>query len=159
MVTDDQFKTIMREYATTVTVVTSRLEDRMAGLTVSSFCSVSLTPPLVLVCVEKDARTNDLLSQGADFTVNLLRDDQQDVSQRFAEPGLSMEDRLESVSYSLPERGGPILTESLAWMNCEQYETCDGGDHIVYVGKVLGGQPEAEGSPLLYYDGDYGRFD
>jgi flavin reductase (DIM6/NTAB) family NADH-FMN oxidoreductase RutF len=159
MVSEEQFKSLLGEYATTVTVVTTQIEDRKAGLTVSSFCSVSLTPPLVLICVEKEARTNKLLVEGADFTVNILRDDQTEVSQRFAEPGLAIEDQLRNLNYSLPERGGPILTESLAWMTCEQYETTDGGDHVIYVGEVLEGQPETEGNPLLYYQGDYGSFE
>jgi len=158
MVSKDSFKEILGEYATSVTVVTTRIEDRMAGLTVSSFCSVSLTPPLVLVCIEKNARSNNLLAEGADFTVNILRSDQTDVSQRFAEPGLSMEDRLENLQYSLPDRGGPILTDSLAWITCEQYETTDGGDHVIYVGKVLNGDTATEGEPLLYHNGEYGSF-
>lgn len=159
MVTEDGFKDILGEYATTVTVVTARHDDSLAGLTVSSFCSVSLSPPLVLVCVEKDARTDQLLRQGTNFTVNILRDDQEEISQKFAEPGVTMENRLENVSYSLPDVGGPILTESLAWMVCEQYETCDGGDHTIYVGEVINGQPETDGNPLLYYAGNYGSFE
>jgi flavin reductase (DIM6/NTAB) family NADH-FMN oxidoreductase RutF len=159
MVSEELFKSILSCYATSVTVVTVHHDDKFAGLTVSSFCSVSLSPPLVLISIENEARTNTLLKDGADFTVNLLNQDQETVSQQFAEPGLSIDDRLENISYSLPSRGGPILTESLAWLICEQYETCDGGDHTIYVGEIIEGQKEAPGDPLLYYQGEYGSFE
>lgn len=153
------FKEIMSQYATSVTVVTTRNDDDIAGLTVSSFCSVSLDPPLILVCIETDARSNEILQQQNHFTVNILQDNQEEVSQRFAEPGLDIDKRLQNINYSLPDKSGPILTDSLAWMICRQYDTHPAGDHRIYVGEVIEGQPENEGNPLLYYDGEYGSFE
>ncbi len=158
MISEDEYKELLGEYATTVTVVTTRVEDRMAGLTVSSFCSVSISPPLVLTCVEREAQTDELLQEGADFTVNVLREGQEEMSRKFAQSGFSIEDGLPDDAFSVPERGGPILVNSGAWMICRQYETCDGGDHIIYIGEVIDGKREGGAKPLLYYDAEYGSF-
>lgn len=157
-VSEENFKELMSNFASGVTVVTVEHEETLTGLTVSSFASVSLDPPLVLVCIENDARTNKLLKNDIGFTVNILSEKQTELSKRFARPGLSMEERLEGISYGRVDTGGPVLTDCLAWLECEPYDKTVAGDHTIYVGKVIDGDVLEEGSPLLYHQGEYGQY-
>lgn len=155
---EDQFKHCVSNFATGVTVVTLEWEGSYLGLTVSSFCSVSLDPPLVSICVETDARTHPPLANGAGFTVNFLTEDQEDVSQRFAKPGLSMEKRFEDTNYTPHEIGGPVLDGGLGWIACESHDQFPGGDHSVFLGRVMEGENYSDEPPLLYFKGEYGEY-
>lgn len=154
----DDFKHCVSNFATGVTVVTLESEDAYLGLTVSSFCSVSLDPPLVSICVETDARTHPPLTDGAGFTVNFLTEDQQAVSKRFAKPGLSMEKRFQNTDFTTNDIGGPVIEGSLGWIACEGYDQFPGGDHSIFLGKVMEGKNHTDKPPLLYFKGDYGEY-
>jgi len=153
---EDRFKSILSQLASGVTVVTVQEEDVIHGLTVNSFSSVSLDPQLLLICIEEETRTNGFLERGTGFTVNILSRDQQDLSRKFARPGLSMEERLRTVSVTEHDVGGPHFAGSLAWINCEQEDAFPAGDHIIYVGRVVDGKPlNRDAEPLLYLRGEY----
>lgn len=153
------FLNAMGKFASGVTVITSENEGSVCGLTANSFTSVSVEPPLVLFCADLDSRTCMQLSRHeTGFTVNILGEDQQQLSNKFANPELTIEERLEGEAYRSTDAGGPIFEESLVWLECELQEQFEGGDHIIYLGKVLRGNVNEGMKPLLYYEGQYGTF-
>ncbi len=152
----EQFTDLLSKFATGVTVVTVQEGNAIHGLTVNAFSSVSLEPPLVLICIERDTRTKEYLERGIGFTISILSETQEDLSRKFARPGMDMAERLRNESYTTHEQGGPHFDDSLAWMNCEQENQVNAGDHTIYIGRVIGGNTENPGDkPLLYFDGEY----
>lgn len=148
-----EFRRLLGHFATGVTIITLvRPDGRPAGMTASSLASVSLEPPLVSVCVGSDAEIHPLMAGAERWTVNILADDQEALSRRFAEPDV---DRFAGVGYETTARGLVLLTGALAYLECEPYAQHPAGDHTLFLGRVVGGDTNA-GSPLLYYRGGYG---
>ena len=142
-------------FATGVTVVTCLTEKGTpTGLTVNSFTSVSLDPPLLLVCLAKPAASAAALIAAPCFAVNVLQTGQQPASIRFATRD---EDRFGTTPWSCGEAGAPILAESLGVFECERYAVYDGGDHHILVGEVVKASFDASLDPLLYFRGSYRR--
>jgi flavin reductase (DIM6/NTAB) family NADH-FMN oxidoreductase RutF len=142
-------------FATGVTVVTCLTEaGTPAGLTVNSFTSVSLDPPLLLVCLAKRAASADPLTAAPFFAINVLQTGQQPASIRFATRD---EDRFGTTQWSCGEAGAPILEDSLCVFECERYAVYDGGDHHILVGQVVKASFDADLDPLLYFRGRYRR--
>ena len=142
-------------FATGVTVVTCLDEDeRPAGLTVNSFTSVSLDPPLLLVCVHKLATSAHALTTASHFAINVLQKEQQPASIRFS---TRQKDRFGTTPWSTGEAGAPILKDSLGVFECESYAVYDGGDHHILVGHVMKASFDASLDPLLYFRGRYRR--
>ena len=147
------FRQLMGHFATGVTVVTAAApKGKLSGMTVNSFSSVSLDPPLVSICIDRGADMHTTLSDAAGFVVNILRSDQETISRRFAE---SSPDRFSGVGYRLSAGGHPIIEGVLAHIECIAYKSIDAGDHSVFLGSVVGGA-SGEGLPLLFYRGGYG---
>lgn len=143
----------MGRFATGVTVLTvSGPEGRPLGMTASSLASVSLTPPLVSVCIDHDAELHDTILASAVFVVNILESRQEALSRRFAD---RHEDRFEGVGYHRSPEGLVLLDGALAHIECEHYANYPGGDHTIIIGRVIGGST-GDGRPLLYYRGGYG---
>lgn len=128
---------------------------RPCGLTASAVASVSLEPPLVLVCVDRGADSHDCIRESGYFSLNILAADQERVSRRFA--SWDLEEKFAGVDFWKGESGAPILAESLAWLDCKLWASYPGGDHTIFVGEVLAGDA-VDSAPLLYYRGGYGRF-
>jgi len=142
-------------FATGVTVITCLQGDGTpAGLTVNSFTSVSLEPPLLLVCLHKMAASAPALTAAECFAINVLQTGQQPASIRFS---TRAEDRFGSTPWACGEAGAPILEESLCVFECERYAVYDGGDHDILVGKVVKATFDAALDPLLYFRGRYRR--
>ena len=141
-------------FATGVTVVTCLHEGNPAGLTVNSFTSVSLDPPLLLVCLHKEAASAAALVSAPNFAINVLQTGQQPASIRFS---TRQEDRFGETPWSRGEAGAPILAESLGVFECERYAVYDGGDHHILVGQVVKARFDAGLDPLLYFRGRYRR--
>ena len=142
-------------FATGVTVVTCLGEDgEPAGLTVNSFTSVSLDPPLLLVNLAKKAASAAALIAASHFAVNVLQTGQQPASIRFSTRD---EDRFGATPWECGEAGAPILAESLGVFECEQYAVHDGGDHHILIGQVVKASFDASLDPLLYFRGKYRR--
>jgi flavin reductase (DIM6/NTAB) family NADH-FMN oxidoreductase RutF/pimeloyl-ACP methyl ester carboxylesterase len=142
-------------FATGVTVVTATTaEGTPIGLTANSFTSVSIDPPLLLVCIAKNAGSAAILASAAHFAVNVLQIGQQPASARFAGKG---EDRFASTPWERSECGAPVLSGSLSAFECERYAMHDGGDHIILVGRVVRATFEPRRDPLLYFRGKYRR--
>ena len=142
-------------FATGVTVVTALdAEQKPAGITVNSFTSVSLDPPLLLVCLHKQAAASTTLTEAPCFAVNVLQREQQPASITFS---TRVEDRFGSMAWSCGEAGAPILEESLCVFECERFAVHDGGDHHILVGRVVKASFDAGLDPLLFFRGSYRR--
>ena len=148
-----RFRRIMGHYPTGVTIVTAVGRDGTpVGLTANSVTSVSLDPPLVLVCVsEKSSSLGAILANGA-FAVNILGAGAAATAVRFAEGRRT--DRFDDVAFTVKEGGGPVLEGAVAWMTCGLYRTFEAGDHVILVGKVNDGEA-AGGDPLVFVRGRY----
>jgi flavin reductase (DIM6/NTAB) family NADH-FMN oxidoreductase RutF/pimeloyl-ACP methyl ester carboxylesterase len=142
-------------FATGVTVVTAMGSDgRPIGLTANSFTSVSLDPPLLLVCVARSAGSRAVMENSEHFGVNVLHIGQQPVSNLFAS---RVEDRFAEVEWAKGEHDVPILLNSLAAIECVRHAVFDGGDHVILVGRVERARFEVRRDPLLYFSGKYRR--
>lgn len=149
-----EFRRVMGMFATGVTVVTTLTqEDRPHGLTANAFMSVSLHPPLVLVSIDKKTETHSYLGIAGCFCVNVLRETHKELSDKFASKS---PDKFEGVAYRREATGSPVLEDSLAWIDCEVAQTYEGGDHTLFLGKVVA-LGRSEGSPLLFFEGKYYR--
>ena len=142
-------------FATGVTVVTCLGPDDVpAGLTVNSFTSVSLDPPLLLVCLAKPAASSSALIEASHFAVNVLQTGQQPASIRFS---TRVEDRFGTTPWECGEAGAPILAESLGVFECARHAVHAGGDHHILIGQVVKASFDGRLDPLLYFRGRYRR--
>jgi len=142
-------------FATGVTVVTCLTPGgEPAGLTVNSFTSVSLDPPLLLVCLAKKALSAAALVEADHFAVNVLQTGQQPASIRFSTRD---EDRFGTTPWSCGEANAPILEASLGVFECKRHAVHDGGDHHILIGQVVKASFDAGLDPLLYFRGKYRR--
>jgi flavin reductase (DIM6/NTAB) family NADH-FMN oxidoreductase RutF len=124
-------------------------------MTVSAFCSVSLEPPLVLICIEKNASVYEALTNAPQFVVNILSAKQEQIARRFSIVDI---DRFEGVGFSRSLNGIAVLDEVLGVIECKRVALHDAGDHTVIVGEVEAGRAE-NGTPLLYYRGGYAQLE
>jgi flavin reductase (DIM6/NTAB) family NADH-FMN oxidoreductase RutF len=155
-VSSDQFRSALRRWASGVSIVTTRRPGGIHGITVSSFCSLSLDPPLVVICIDRDARSHDLIRAQGAFAVNVLRDDQRRLSDLAAGRGGEQGCHLDGVQHTPAVTGAPVLRDCLAWLDCALVAEHAGGDHTMFVGRVeAAGQ--RDGRPLLWFGGDYSR--
>jgi flavin reductase (DIM6/NTAB) family NADH-FMN oxidoreductase RutF len=139
-------------FATGVTVVTTLDDDgRPRGMTANSFTSVSLDPALILVCVARSAPIMAVLENAAGFVVNILEEQQRDLSQRFATPGI---DKFHGLDWRAGSTGSPILTETLAYLDCGMHQRIDAGDHVILIGQVVD-FARNDAAPLIYCRGAY----
>jgi flavin reductase (DIM6/NTAB) family NADH-FMN oxidoreductase RutF len=147
-----RFRQLLGRFATGVAIITANDgEGNPAGMTANTVVSVSLTPPLLAVCIDHTADMHATLQRAAQFTVNVLASHQEALSRRFAELGTG---RFEGIGFSRSERGGIILDGVLAHIECERVAIHPAGDHSIYIGRVVGGDTR-EGEPLLYFRGGY----
>lgn len=147
------FRDAMGCFASAVTVVSTCGDDKMpVGVTVNSFNSVSLEPPLVLFCLGLEATNLQRFLDNGKFVVNVLAEDQQDISTGFAKDG---ENFFASIEHDWSEHGCPVLKGALALFECDMETTYDGGDHIILIGRVRKVSHRPEGNPLVYYRSRY----
>ncbi|MFW5947373.1 MAG: flavin reductase family protein [Gemmatimonadota bacterium] len=150
-----EFRRVLGHFATGVAVVTARGRDGVVrGLTANAITSVSLDPPLVLVCVEREADTHDVIADAGTFAISVLGEDDEALARRFAEYPSGV--RFDGVARTEAATGAPVLGAALAWVDCRVWATYDGGDHTIFVGEVLEADA-VDGSPLVYFRGGYGR--
>jgi len=149
------FRDALGCFATGVTIVTAVAPDGTPiGLTANSFTSVSLDPPLLLVCIANSAGSADVLHTADCFAVNVLQIGQQPTSNRFAGKG---EDRFAATPWAPGDGGVPVLSGSLASFECKRHSVTEGGDHFVLMGEVTRATFEPRRDPLLYFKGKYRR--
>ncbi|HJQ35771.1 MAG TPA: flavin reductase family protein [Thermoanaerobaculia bacterium] len=151
-VDDATFKTAMSQFASGVTVVTTEHDGEQYGMTVASFASLSLHPPLVLVCIEKSVRSHDAIAAAGKFGVSILSREQAEISGRFASK--KVDDKFAGVAVVEGELGLPLIDGAICALSCRVHEQLPGGDHTIFVGEVLDAKT-AEGVPLVYYRSAY----
>lgn len=155
-VTEDEFRNVLGRFPSGVTVVTTVGADgRDCGITVSAFSSVSLVPPLVMICIERTASAHEPLTTAPGFVVNVLSAEQEQVARRFSIVDI---DRFEGVGYSRAPSGIAVLDDVVAVIECRRTTLYDGGDHTIVVGRVEGARAENH-KPLLYYRGGYSQLE
>ena len=149
----DDFKKSLAHYASGVTVVTTRYEGKPIGITATSFSSLSLEPPLVLVSLSKKLFTHHVVCDSGIFAVNVLGVHQYEVGLRFAGMIPDIEDRFAGLAVETAVTGCPLLYHSLAWFDCRVWASYEGGDHTIFVGEVVEVSTCAHetGTPLLYH--------
>ncbi len=150
----DALKGVMRAYPQAVSVVTTKSKDRLYGITVSSFTSVSLEPPLVLVSIAKASRNHNVFVDAKELTVNLLADDQRSVSDRFAGK-TQLNERFDGLRVYYDKTSSPIIGDGCAYIECLNWGVYDGGDHSLILGEVINAKRVSEKPPLLYYTQQY----
>ncbi len=153
----DKLRMMMRRVPSPVTVVTAAGPDEMRGMTVGSFTSVSLDPPLVSFNVALDAQMHDLIVNVEHFAVHLLSEAQADLSNNFAIPDRSGADQFADISYRLDAHGTPVLEDTLFVFFCAHHAVHPAGDHSLLVGEVLDIAEGTEAMPLVYFDRSYRR--
>jgi flavin-dependent trigonelline monooxygenase, reductase component len=147
-----EFRKALGCFVTGVTVVATLGPDRIPrGITANSFTSVSLAPPLILVCIARSASSHRVFSEIDRFSISILGHDQQNLSARFA---WRLPDKFLNVRWDLTQGGSPVLAGGVAWPDCSKHEVFDVGDHTILVGRVLQ-FGHSERPALGYYRGRY----
>ena len=156
MVDPDLFRSVLGRFATSVTVLSARdAAGTDHGMTVSAFSSVSLSPPLVLVCVDKTASIYPTLLKTDDIGISFLSEHQESVSRRFAEKDA---DRFDALEIQRGQRGVALLTDAHAHLECRVVTRHDAGDHTIFIASVERAEAR-DGRPLLYYRGGYAQLE
>ncbi len=152
MISKQEFRKICGCFATGICVVTGALNNgRSVGITVNSFSSVSLDPPLVLFCLDKKNLNFDAFSMNKHFAINILSEDQEEISNNFA---TTSNDKFKDIEYNISINNTPILKDCLGVIECLMHAVHDGGDHQIIIGKVTNISC-SDNNPLIYYKGEY----
>lgn len=153
-INQDEFRNTMRHFPAGVTIVTAKAGDEIHGMTVSAFVSISPTPPLISVVIDHRGRGHTILEQSnAVFAVNILKEDQEALSNRFA---WVQEDRFAMGNWGTAVTGAPVLQDALAWLDCTIYSRHTAGTHTIYIGEVQACHVlEPEQKPLVYWNRAY----
>lgn len=151
-----QFRAVMSRWGSGVTVVTVKSGDTVHGMTASAFSSVSLEPPLCLVCVGKKQVTHGLMKSAGRFVINILAEEQATLSDYFAKPRPEGKAQFESMPHTETKHGEPILSGSLAHIECKLHSVTEAGDHDVFIGQIEHIEVnERMELPLIYFKGKY----
>ena len=155
----EQYRDALRHFPAGVTVVTLRAGEQVHGLTVSAFASVSPEPPLVAVIIDHRHKASPLLQRpGTSFAVNVLGEDQVELSNRFA--WLKDEDRFGAGRWTSAATGAPVLEDAVAWLDCRIVSHQPAGGHSIYVGEVVASAvPRPDQPPLVYWNRGYRRLE
>jgi flavin reductase (DIM6/NTAB) family NADH-FMN oxidoreductase RutF len=149
---EKEFRRVLGQFATGVTIVTTRGKDGLpAGVTVNSFTSVSLKPPLVLWCLTRQSQSLSVFRKASHFAVNILAADQHALSRKFAS---GARDKFDGVEYEEGKAGVPLLKGVTARLICRKLRRLDGGDHDIFLGKVEE-YSRTDGKPLVFHSGRY----
>ena len=149
-----KYRQVLGHFPTGVTVVTAMTDDGPAGMAIGSFSTVSLDPPVVLFCPQKTSGSWNRIKGSGSFCVNILAEDQEDVSRVFASKS---DDKFAEIGWKHSGNGAPRITGVLAHIDCDIHEVLDGGDHDIVLGLVTALDVSHEGGPLVFFRGGYGR--
>jgi len=157
-VSPEEVREVMRHWATGVAIVSSAHDGDRHGMTVSSFISLALSPPLVLVSLEQISRTHDLVTRAGAFGVSILASDQADISNRFAGRETEESDRFAGLETRTLSTGCPLLTAALALFDCKLNASYPAGTHTMMIGEVVVADVQRDANhtqPLLYFNRNY----
>jgi flavin reductase (DIM6/NTAB) family NADH-FMN oxidoreductase RutF len=156
---EDDFRQALSSWASGVSVVTTSNEGMLYGLTVSSFSSLSLDPPLVLVCLSNTNRMATMVQESGAFAVSILARGQEEASRYFARTGRMPTPDFVEIEGEWTASGQPVIQGALAWLVCRLHHTIAQGDHVVAIGQVLEAFSRPDGEPLMYFRRAYHRLD
>ncbi|GAA1685765.1 flavin reductase family protein [Kribbella sp. NPDC056951] len=159
IVPPEEFRAALGQFAAGILIM-STLQDGVAhAMTANAFTSVSLDPPLVLVCVDKGVRMHDAVLDCGYWAISVLAADQQPLAARFARSGRDLYSQFDGVATEAgPKSGCPVITGSLSWLECRTWATYEGGDHTIVVGEVLSlGLGETDGRGALIHHASHYR--
>lgn len=151
----DEFRRLIGCFATGVTIITAARGEEVRGMTANAVTSVSLDPLLLLVCVDKSTITHQFMEESAAFAVNILAEDQEQISRALASRESMDARRLVGYAYRPGQNGAPILEGCVAYLECRVAEIFPGGDHSIFIGQVEEGSIMREAQPLIFYRGKY----
>ena len=150
------FRDVLGRFATGVTIMTTATPGGIHGMTANAVSSVSLDPPLVLVCVDITTVMVDLLEKSGVFALSMLHRGQEHLSRHFADPWRPMgAAQFHGLAFHEVASGSPVLDDTLAYLDCRVWATYPGGDHTIFVGEVLALGLGQDADPLLFYGGEY----
>jgi 3-hydroxy-9,10-secoandrosta-1,3,5(10)-triene-9,17-dione monooxygenase reductase component len=144
-----EFRNTLGHFATGVTVITTKYKEELIGITANAFSSLSLEPPLILVCIDKRSGSLRAFEKGKPFAVNILEQNQEEDCWRFAKG----DDRFANAQFSTSDDGIPVLKGNLATIECEVHELLEGGDHLIVTGLVKNVAYDQLKAPLLFFRG------
>jgi flavin reductase (DIM6/NTAB) family NADH-FMN oxidoreductase RutF len=151
-----EFRSTVGAFATGVTVVTTRGEEHAYGMTANAFSSVSLDPPLILVCVINPSEGAEHITRNGVFAVNILGVEQEPMSRYFASRDRPRgRDAFRDVPHRIAASGSPILEGAAAFMDCRLHAAHEAGDHLIFIGEVLELDVQDGGTPLVFHGGGY----
>lgn len=154
--TSKDFRSAVGSFATGVTVVTTRGEEHAYGMTANAFSSVSLDPPLVLVCVISQSEGSEHIRRNGCFAVNVLRAEQEPLSRYFASRDRPRgRDAFGEVPHRVAASGSPVLEGAIGYLDCRLHTSHDAGDHEIFIGEVLELGFDPDGEPLVFHGGGY----
>lgn len=152
MIEREELRDVLAKFASGVTVVTSADERGFHGVTVSAFCSLSLEPPLVLICVANFSQSRDLLVAAERFVVNILSRGQTFLAEQFSGQTPLADPTFSRVPHRLSPAGLPLINDSIAWLECRRWGEHGGGDHTVVIGEVEALGLGKQDDPLILFD-------
>lgn len=147
-----KFRDALGRFATGVCVITTTDSQKAVGMTVNSFASVSLDPPLVLWSLQNNSEMYDVFASPRHFAINILSKEQQGHSNAYAKKGDHL---LQPDHYRIGKYGSPIIRDALTTLECELETSHDGGDHLIVIGRVRDMHTRPTGEPLLFFSGGY----
>jgi flavin reductase (NADH)/cob(II)yrinic acid a,c-diamide reductase len=153
----EALRAVMRHWATGVAVLAARAGEQVHGMTVNSFASVSLEPPLIMVSVERAVRTHGLVERARAFALSILGEGQEAVSDRFAGRDSEHENRFEGLTTFTAVTGAPLLRPNLGYLDCVVTDAHAHGTHTIFVAEVVAAKMETGENPLLYFNRGYRR--
>jgi flavin reductase (DIM6/NTAB) family NADH-FMN oxidoreductase RutF len=151
----DQLRAAMRAWTSGVTIVTAVHEGQQHGMTVSSFTSISLDPPLIIISLQTASRTHDVVVKAGAFGVTILAVDQQGLSERFASHQSSMSERLDGLETETLVTGAPLIKGGLAYLDCRMVQNIPVGMNTVFLAEVVAVRADDHDEPLVYHDRTY----
>lgn len=153
----DALRHAMGHFSSSVTVVTARSGGRAHAMTATALSSVSLEPPMVLVCVSRSSRFHSAVLEAGAWAVSILTADQEPLARHFSRRGRPLDTQFDGIAhFAAPVSGAPVLTDCLVWLDCRTHATYDGGDHTILLGELAAASRQAAAAaPLTYYRGSY----
>lgn len=150
-----EFRNTLGTFATGITIITTQTQEgSLVGVTINSFASVSLDPPMVLFSLNRESPLREIFLKSEHFNVCVLSQDQEKLSNLFASPDPN---KFDKVDWNSGQNGMPVLNATLATLECTRQTTYEGGDHTIFIGEVTHHESNAQGKPLLYFNGGYAK--
>lgn len=149
-----EFRQALGHFASGVTVITTQYQGQFHGTTVSSFCALSLQPPLILVGIDLQATIHDLIIESEVFAVNILAEHAESLSKHFAR---RIPNKFSNIAYQLGQLDVPLLDDALTRLECRLVTRYPGGDHSIFIGEVVATSTQPHSQPLLYFCSKYGQ--